>query len=392
MATYQTFTFAADNVEFVEKQVARLAKRASKLGQVAIEFEYGSPIAISDTQFVRVGVISGPAPKVNGFTIIAKIEDDSEIGRVINVAPGCEDSLVEYRDAKLTCDHCAKKRTRKTHFVVENEAGERRVIGRTCIVDYIGSEDVLNRIKLWKLIGEASEEKMSGGRGGDTVKVLTWVKYATADTMDRGYRKADSEYPTRSACSASVYPFNRFDREVKERLDGIEGAEERAQAAIDWAASLTDEELGSNYMWTLHRIAKAEFVTPKTFGYAASLYQAYLRATEQLEKKQAREKEAAKQVCFDGVEGSRVKGREFKVQRVRGCDGYYGESTIVCLLNEATGEHLTWFASGYKSEWYDAEGDVVTIDFTIKGHDVGGKYGDTTKVNRVKMIGEPVAA
>jgi hypothetical protein len=383
----KAFLFDAAMVQDVEKQIARLSKRAVKLGQDAIGFEYGEPIAIADDYVVRVGVVSAAAPKVNGFTVIAKIEEDATIGRMINSVPGFEGDLTQYREGKLHCDHCCKPRKRKVHYIVENEAGERRVIGKTCLVDYVGSENVEARLKLWQWISEADGESWGCGGGQAALKLRAVIRWAAASTIKLGYRKTDNvNGSTRNDVSLAMTGAGKIAVAVREDLRQVENAGDEADAAIDWAANLDGDELNGEYMWNLHRIAKSDYVTSKTFGIACSLYQAYLRAMDRVKKFEAAKQEAAKQTCFDGIEGTRYKGQQFKVSRVRGIDGYYGESTLVCFVNEATGEHLTWFASGYKSDWFDAEGDTVVIDFTVKGHDADNQYGATTKVTRVKLV------
>ena len=71
------------------------------------------------------------------WRVVASVEvvEDTDF-RVVN---GMIDNVSQYKDLDFYhCDHCGVRRYRKKIIIVENPKGDRKVVGRSCMKDYIG--------------------------------------------------------------------------------------------------------------------------------------------------------------------------------------------------------------------------------------------------------------
>ena len=208
-ATEKTsFRIPERNWSMLAERLAKLAKRADKLGQLAprlVELgtedvplvrnrNFGFPDAfydkIDDVEFHEkrdaapadiVGYnryylvrLEGVAPTLPGWELLAVVEHgtDSEVGNVLRGVPGKE-CPPEYRTAAPLCDHCGFTRRRNETFVIREVAtGDVKQIGRNCLADFCRSADAAEHLvammeswrRLADLCGEMEGECGGGGR------------------------------------------------------------------------------------------------------------------------------------------------------------------------------------------------------------------------------------
>ena len=136
----------------------------------------------SDTnELVKIVTIKLEVPTLNlpgGWKFIARI-DHEEFGNLIMSVPdsGFEGNLREMfgKSQPSTCDHCHEVRRRTSTFVLLNDKGELKRVGKQCLRDYLpGGEQAVSKVlgyadfltKLALGIAEA-ERSEGGGEGGD---------------------------------------------------------------------------------------------------------------------------------------------------------------------------------------------------------------------------------
>jgi hypothetical protein len=138
---------------------------------------------------------------------------------------------------------------------------------------------------------------------------------------------------------------------------------ELADKAQEWAANMTDEDMGGNdYLWNLHVIASQTALPPKAEGYAASLIPAYQREMGRRVEQKRKAEEHAAEVSANGSEwigkpGDRIDFERLTVQRVSAYDGDYG-TTYKYVLRDDSNNLLYWSKSGpisYNVDLSDAE-------------------------------------
>jgi hypothetical protein len=351
--------------------------------------------------------IEGVAPCINGWSLAAKIENNPTIGTVVRVIPGPfdGDDYSKYRDHDFGCDHCNTKRRRNDVFVLKNDDGFERVIGRNCLADYLRCEDAESFARFAEFVDQCgsfsdeglcgdAEEMGFGGRGfRPNLPLKSFLSTVQCCTRRLGWisRSEAWDDPGVSATADTAYfvifGYGEAHTKLIERneLYESEGDKELAGRAVEWAAALTPADTAnSEYLDIIRRIAQAGETDEKLSGYAASIVRAYQKAQEWAAER-AEKAAGRKEKVFVGSAKERLKNLTVRVVRVRYTEGYYGTKTIVAMELAVGDEQvapLTWFASG--SLEFE-EGAEYTFTGTVKEHKDDARFGKQTIVNRCKL-------
>ncbi len=132
-----------ENLGALDAKFAKLARRAAKLG---VEAPTATHLAV-ETVETRGAIytytwvaVTGVAPKFAGWTLTAVIELDREepdTPNVVHVVTGEADPA--WRTLAEQCDHChVAARGRKQLVVVTHDDGTRKIVGTTCLKDFLG--------------------------------------------------------------------------------------------------------------------------------------------------------------------------------------------------------------------------------------------------------------
>lgn len=126
--------------------------------------------------FVEV-TVTGEAPKVAGWSFVATLSWDVEVGLITRVVPGLDNepdlSGLRAEGTTAWCDHCGTARFRLDTFAVRNvETGEIKQVGRNCLQSFLGID-----VNLW--LPQPDDLGGDDERGG-------W--------MGRGERRTETEY------------------------------------------------------------------------------------------------------------------------------------------------------------------------------------------------------
>lgn len=208
--TTATFSVPESRLEWLKAEIAKLAKRANKIGCIAPTMVVGDSTLVqhadggaeSVATFVRhfAVTVTGQAPRINGWTFVATLDHaDGEV--VLRTHPSFEGQLPpRFRCADpRNCDHCRMARQRNETFVLRNDAtGEFQQIGRQCLRDFLGHENPMSVAAtaelLWDLCetAEASEHEAGGNRAGNYVDAVEFLSFVAAAIRKEGWtsRKA----------------------------------------------------------------------------------------------------------------------------------------------------------------------------------------------------------
>ena len=356
--------------------------------------------------------MQGEAPRLpGGWRFVATLsplpQEGGEPVNLISAMPGQECPGTFAKPASVgRCDHCNTKRFRKETFVVCNEAGEYRAVGRSCLKDFLGHTDP-NRLANWAswLTGLEGLAAVFGERGGRTVETHTLESYLTTVAqvvsvrgfLGTGRARDEGGTATVSWVGMLLNPvYGDTAKKVKAELaaeitakDNGDKCREQAAATIAWAKGLDVDALmegGSDYLLNLALVAGAGFVSPKTMGLAASMPTAYLRAMDKLEAAKAKAARPASNHI-----GTIAKREEFvvTVEKLILTEGMYGTTHIHKMTGNVMADadqlihDLTWFAS--KDSGME-EGCTYHVKATVKQHSDSTKFGKQTVVNRVKVL------
>ncbi len=319
-------------------------------------------------------------PVLNGWHLVAvydwEITDDGKRTCYVSPVPG-QMVLPELRDVEDgRCDHCQTNRRRNKSMLVTKDFMDFKVVGSTCVKDFLGHATPNSFIDCYKF--EQTIERLSDGSyagGGATGAYHTVKGVLELSAMFirlSGYVKAGDWDKRPTVEEIKSYMFGTSSTDVAFRLANAPNESDInvAELTAKWIA---EQSGASDYIENLQKAVKAGAISPKRFAIVASSVFVYQKSREDAEK-------AGAPVCNEwlGEVKERLKGLVADVERVRYSDGYYGTTTII-TLRTPQGHTLVWFATGNKEV---ERNDTWTFDGTVKKHD---EYNGTkqTVINRV---------
>jgi len=279
------FQIPAENMAKFEAQIAKLSKKSVKLIGIDIApfvFSHEEKVLNGRTHRVYDVMLTADVPKLNGWTFVARLDHSHETGTVIRMVPntGIEELPSSFRSAKNTqCDHCNVNRFRRDTFVVRNEeTGEFKQIGSTCLKDFFG-HDPYKIAKLAELLGYAYECGRGNGSYDGDVRDMQWIGMddfciaAARAVLNHGWVSGKAAYENASLVSTKEQAWSYFGFDHTNPPTEVEI--KLAEDAIAWAVSLSEKTSLSDYEHNISVIAAASVIAPRSAGLAASIVGVY---------------------------------------------------------------------------------------------------------------------
>jgi hypothetical protein len=374
----------------LRKRVEAINRKAKKLGGAGFLLTTGGAVEVEEkvaghkVNITHIPVIvSGVTPMIAGWTFVGKITHES-MGNLIITPMGGGDLPERYREVEPVCEHCGTSRFRKETFVLRNEAGEYKQVGRNCLTDFLGGNNPAYAILYASFVGEleeGGEEDEDGlgylcGSDDGHYKLETYLS-AVAFSMRRfgwvSRTQAKEEFVTPTASDAwwLLAPKNREEHLKWESQDFAE-----AEAAIAWAKTLGDGTTRiSDYEYNLWTLARAGQFPYHMDGFAASMINAHHKAREKA-------LECAKRNEWVGNKKDKV---SLRVQLVNVMYMPSRWPTTLHKFQDEQGRVLVWFAAS--EDLSDAVGRWGMLTGTVKEHDTYNGVLQTT-LTRCKFVGE----
>ena len=393
-----------DRMTIVNKQLEKMNKRAAKNGLPPVKLilmdRFVKTITNSNgsknsREYLKLRV-EGEAPKVKGWTFIARIMH-SENGNIISNAPGIQEPTpTMYRTAKPNCDHCKTNRQRNDTFILKNEKGDYKQIGRNCLADFLGSTDPVGLISLFsdwnsvvQSLGEDDEEYRGGGGGGpNTIEIVTYLAVTLAVIRTFGFvpKSKASEKQASTAEILNSFFFGGFEKQSVEIRNQVSSKskpddEEKARDILDWAKNQKNQTDANEYLWNISVAAERLVVDSRTEGLVASIPSAYDRAMGKKTDNDSKDKaDDAPEVTlkpkdkFEGV---------LTVLKTPRWKNDYG-LTVLHIMEDEHGRLYKWKAS---NEDIDI-GSKVLIKGTVKSVGPDSYAGNkiTVELTRCKVV------
>lgn len=394
------FVLSEGRLDSLKGEIARLTKRATKLGVDAptltvVEVD-PRPYPVSgcntcysqgrmhctehrDKLYAAFSVtIDSPIVQVADYSVSARI--DHVEGIVTSLREGYAH---RYKDAEPVCEHCRENRRRNVTYVLTDSHGSDIQVGSTCLKDFTGAHDaeqIAHLLSLYYLLAEYGDgDGWEMGGGGGTRRINTRDYLACANMaigLDGWVPKSAVPFGGQSTASFAFLILNP----PKESKLSPPGADDykRADSAIAWAKG--EAESTNDYLLTISNLAQKEYFDPRYAGYVASIISAYDRAEGRRVEMELRKKAQSEIVAEIFAEvGTRIKDISVTITNVRHFDSDYGTTTLV-NMRTADNHALSWFAS---RDPKFAIGESATLTGTIKGYDE--KYS-ATKLTRCKLV------
>lgn len=272
------FEIPAENMEKFEAQIAKLSARSVKLGMDPIKpftFSHEEKAVPNSTRTHRVYsvMLTAEAPRLNGWTFVARLDHANETGTIIRMVPNTGIELpVSYRHAETRCDHCGVNRYRRDTFVVRSDDGVFKQVGSTCLSDFLGHDPqkIAKRAELLSYAfecGRGYEQYV----GGDMrfISLEGFLQDAAYFCRTRGWVSGKTAYETGAVATKT---------RVLHTINGGEYCEETyvtdedracAAAALEVAQAITEPR--NDYEHNLSVIAHATMIEPRSAGVAAAI-------------------------------------------------------------------------------------------------------------------------
>lgn len=378
-----TYRILAENLIELQERLAKLNKRARRLGIEEIALTVGE----RHTKWVKGtgGIdyesisydcsVNVPSVALADWSLVAVIEPQQSGERLIKCVPG-EECPHEYRTGGLECDHCGHARYRKQVFIVRHANGEHRQVGRNCLADFLGhdAESFLAHAQFVRDIDDLGHfaEEGFGGRAPTCFNAAHFLGMVAIIVRKIGWTPRSGAGEGRPATADLAFRILAADKrdeyayELRQTLvaDEQEGDVKLAEQALAWAKELPTT--ASDYLYNLGVACRNEIVDYKSAGMIASAVSAYKRHVEREALKRV-ESEGRKPSLHQGTVGVRQVFKGLTVVSVKSFDGAYGVTTMIRLL-DASGNVFVWWASGEGPQWAEVE-KIVDIKATVKKHD-----------------------
>jgi len=308
-------------------------------------------------------------PIINGWQLVAVYDwettDDGIRTCYTTPVPGMMVPL-EHRDVESgQCDHCHSNRRRNKSMLVTKNFLEFKVVGSTCVKDFLGHKNPKALMDIYSFelsVREYSEEEYFPlyDREDAPLTVKTVLTLAAMMVRMFSYVKTnDYEHtPTAHRVGSYMYPSTEDDKEfIKNNVPTV-ADELMGKNTAEWILEQSD---AGDYMATLIKCVKAGAISYKRLGVLASAITVYKRATE----KAVAVNTTPKANEWLGTKKDRLRGIIATVRMVRTIPGYNDGMTTIITLTTGIGNTLVWFSTTYPDV---GVGDVWKFDGTVKDH------------------------
>ena len=385
-----------------------------------------------------------------GWEFIGRV-DHEDIGNLIVSVPGTEHGVDLHKmfghSEPSYCDHCNTTRRRTSTFVIKNDQGELKRIGRQCLKDYLpGGEravsevvgyaqylsDIEERLRNWESKsggGEDYEEGMGGGGSSrEHFSVQGTIALAKLLVDKIGYVSKAKAYQSvqdndgvggglmsTADLIDGLYNVEHIRKEypdiLKKYKDDSEKLNKEAKEIINWADKYLEKQLEDpynkmrEYYQNLSTIVKGvkekeeAYIPKKYLGYLISIVPLYIRHVES-DKADARLKEqgekSSEYVGYVGMpigELSATDKRKIKKHNENfpsskiEADGFPFNGPIPVTINSARTfqrQSYSYYDSG-ASYMYSMTDDNGNVYVYFASNDLSMNEGDKVKIVRASV-------
>ncbi len=408
MRTTETYSVVADNLPELRFRIARLNKKAGKLGmapivltegkstvkKLSVDSEHVEGAYKREVVYVEV-TLEGETPVISGWQFVALLQHEDG-GTIVKAIPGVpEGTLKKFRNADSACDHCRTVRRRNDTFVVQHaETRELKQVGRNCLKDFTGHENPHALASAAELLMVARESCIDGGEfdgfgcgggGGSAFGMSRFLGMTIAAIRDGGWlsrTKAKEQFREGHATADRVVAelTRKLSSEpvVKGFMPDDVVEAERLHKLVEEHFEKANADALNDYEHNLRVVVLSGYVSIKAAGIAASLI-GYARRLEAAEiEKRAVANGERKHV---GTVGERAT-MQLTIASIGVSENAYGLVTYV-NFRDADGNRLVWKASGSPRALGTPEAGQVRLDETrLK---IGSTYEVTGTIDSHKI-------
>ena len=395
------YNIPRSNLSHLRKRIEKISRKAEKLGCAPVSLTEGEtfytvkapgqePFDVTCTEaveeayqiegasircYVKVEV-EGAAPKIDGWKLVAALDHKSHSETIVKTT--VDDLPVKYRQHDGSCDHCQTKRRRNDTYVLRDDAGETKAVGRQCLKDFLGFNDP-QAIAKWQtfhkivdICSDAEEYGWAGERAVAEVGLERFLAQTNACVRNSGWvsRGAARNIPEYTATADLAWGQFFLSPEQVAKGYKVHTDEKDIQAAKDTIQHIATREIRSDFDHNLSVALKDDFVTYATAGIVASAISVYQRWQEaEIKKAVEAARREARPSHHIGEAKQRLDLGEVTLVHKSWHESQWG-STALHRFEDTEGNVIIWWASGSGAAADVLEqGDTAHVTATVKKHD-----------------------
>lgn len=347
-----------------QTKIEKLNKKAVKLNVKHSTIEVVDEVVEDNIIYKVVRINEGDDVRINGWNFKAKLErniDDSFL-----IKGDSNDIPQEVKDVR-TCQHCNTNRRRNLYFILQNEeTNEYIVVGKTCLIDFIGHKDAEKIANYYSMLNDCikeyedmynDREYSCGGFYNDfAYDIKDVIKASVVSIDDRGYHKSNSEYSTKQEV-LNILNLNPHVRDLIEKYETMKNDD--IKHMLDFILGMDSK---NDFINNLQTIIKDKYVRPNLLGYAVCIPTVFHKEQEKLKSEEEKIKNTPPSEYIGSVK-DRVTLR-LTYDRFIKFDGYYG-SVFIEFFKDESGNVVVWKTSTCKELEMDT---LYEVTCTIKEH------------------------
>ena len=402
-----SFTIPAGAVEVAQAKLAKLSKKAAKLGleaptlKVVREFikvdEVGQNALYADIEVTyQMIVIAG------GWFFVASLETVDEVdGEPRNKVSGphlSNEDHARYATQKQVCEHCNHNRKRNLTYILKSADGETKQVGSTCLKSFlgidplsvIGSYGFANMIdELFEGFGHSSYCKPIwelADLGPVIVSILSHDGFISSNQSqyDGGLKTADSIIHFIAPSSdlrknAGWQEWAEKIQPTEEHIKMFEAVRNRLSDRIldDYRNNPTKLDSFAFKLGIILNRDAAEYNDLQILAAAVNREASFI-AKEKMESNKPKKIDE----FYPCQVGDKIQ-IEVAIEMVRHVESFYGSSLLVKML-DAEGHSFSSFYSGSCEEF--VPGSKVVLKGTVKKLQDDPKWGKAVMLNRIRVM------
>ena len=322
--------------------------------------------------------VTGERPVLAGWSFAAVIEA-TPAGNILHKSPRFDGDLPErFRACTSECDHCQKIRTRTETFVVYNDAGEFKQVGRSCLKDFVANTDPAAWLAAYAFErdlhafiddGDFYGEGLGGFRMAErALFVDDFLSMVAAQVRELGYvsaaqSKDQAEWsvcPVMSTGKEVLLGATDRSAEVRARyIDAVTDADRQLAAdAVAWATSDAVGQV-SDYVHNVRMYIAQQIVNSSSANTLASLVQSYRK---HLGMRAAKANKLNEHLPGAAVK-QRLRGLALTLVGENSYDTDYGTKWVL-RFEDSAGRAVVWKTTSARDGY--GIGDAVVVTGTVK--------------------------
>ena len=382
----KSFLIAVNRQAALVEDLARLAKRAKRIGAPPITWAFGAVVhrtikvrdPVTDkyreiqVPFIKM-TLTGARPRIAGWEFVATLRHLDGVNLLRKCPAAYEREIpAKFRTRGPTCDHCNQDRRRNDTYILVSDKGVWKQVGSSCLVDFLGHKNPHEMALYAEMLAAAMELAESaedeegsfggGGRSDSAYSLVTFLTYVAAEIREGGWVPKSAHDPEGGKFATVYGALDRLDPQspVRPRDRSVLPIDKAlAEASAEWAQNLeaSGEAGKSDYLWNVYAAAKSGTVSHRTTGIAASIVAAYAK----MDAARKAPPNPSGHVGCVGDDGA------WKVTLTRhsSFDTQYGTSHIY-VMRADDGNLFKWMTSKGGEM---TQGETYIIAGTIKKHD-----------------------